>query len=46
MIDILHITSTFGETKLFSDSYNVGDIFNEIIDVLIKDYKDFVRYEI
>jgi len=40
------ITSTFGEIKLFSDSYNVGEIINEIIEDLIKDYKDFVRYEI
>ena len=40
------ITKDFGKIELFTDSYNVGELINDIIIKLIKDYKDFVKYEI
>ena len=39
-------TSIFGEIKLLSDSYNVRELVDNIVNNLTKDYKDFVKNEI
>jgi len=40
------ITSTFGEIKLLSDSYNAGEIIYNKIKDIAKGYKDFFKNEI
>ena len=39
-------TSKFGEIKLLSDSYNVKELIDNIVNNLTKDYKDFFKNEI
>jgi len=39
-------SSHFGEIRLLSNSYNIGELINNITNDLAKDYKNFVKYEI